>query len=322
MKGFLILLLLTVLVGWGASLVIFQVDETEYAIVKLFGDPRRIFLEPGWYLKWPWPVEEVVPIDRRVKITDILDLSVTGTPRESEFLTKDKKNVLVSFFVAWRVQDPLRYLESVNDEEGATSRLSDILRSEMGAELGQYALSDLVSTGLLGPQQEGDGNMASDPMDRALPPGKTLIPEMMDQITRNTAEAALRDFGIEVLGVRMKRLNFPRQNKQAVFERMEAERERIAIQYRSEGKELAEKKKSEADRQSEELINEALRKAEEIMGQADAEATRIYGSAYSLDPEFYDFYRTLETYRQVMNEETILVMPADSPLLKVLKEAK
>lgn len=320
MRSFLVLVLLILAVVLGVCLVFFQVNETEYAIVKLFGDPWRVIEEPGLGLKWPWPVEELVRIDKRVNATDIADITDSAGARESEYLTRDKKNVLVNFFVTWRVKDPLQFLVSVNDEKGAESRLADILRSEMGAELGQYDLSDLVATGEL---EEGpDDDLSADSLLRVPPPGETMIPEIMDQITLRAAEAAQRDFGIEVLGVRMKRLNFPRQNKQAVFERMEAERERIAIQYRSEGKELAEKQKAEADRRRDELINNAERKAEEIRGLADARATKIYADAFSRDPEFYEFYQYLETYRHIMDEEDILVLPSDSPLLKLLKEAR
>lgn len=320
MRSFLALVLVALLAVLGVYLVFFQVNETEYAIVKLFGDPWRVIDEPGLGLKWPWPVEELVRIDRRVNTTDIADITDSAGVRESEYLTRDKKNVLVNFFVAWRVKDPLQFLVSVNDEEGAESRLADILRSEMGAELGQYDLSDLVATGEL---EEGpDDDLSADSLLRVPPPGKTMVPEIMGQITARAAEAAQRDFGIEVLGVRMKRLNFPRQNKQAVFERMEAERERIAIQYRSEGKELAEKQKAEADRRRDELINDAQRKAEEIRGQSDAKATKIYADAFGRDPEFYEFYQYLETYKHIMNEKDILVLPADSELLKLLKDAR
>ncbi|MFH2001657.1 MAG: protease modulator HflC [Planctomycetota bacterium] len=318
MKPVWIIVLLLIITWLGAYLFCFQVQETEYVIVKLFGDPWRVIKEPGFAWRWPWPVEELVRIDNRIKTTEILDISQGEGPRESEFLTRDKKNVLVNFYVVWRVFDPLKFLVSVNDEAGAESRLADVLRSELGAELGQYNLSDLVSTGKPGPGAEEN----SDPDTEILPPGETRIPEIMDNITQRADTAALRNFGIGVMGVRMKRLNFPRQNKQAVFQRMEAERERIAIQYRSEGKEQAEKLMAEADRHKEELINAANRKAEEIRGKADAEATRIYADAYGLDPVFYEFYQYLETYRQILNEDDLLIIPSDSKLLKLLNDAR
>lgn len=322
MKPVVTFILIAALILLGIWAVCFQVEETEYVIVKLFGDPWRVEETPGLQVKWPWPVEEVVRIDRRVKTTDVMDITGGGEPRESEYLTRDKKNVLVNFFVVWRVIDPLQFLVSVNDEGGAESRLIDILRSEMGAELGRYNLSDLVSTGAVQNPVGAAAEPAVDLLQNAPLPGETRIPEIMDHITEQVAQAAIKTFGIEVLGVRMKRLNFPRQNKQAVFQRMEAERERIAIQYRSEGKEQAEKLKAEADRRKEELINEANRKAEEIRGRADAEATRIYADAYGRDPEFYEFYQYLQTYGEMLDEEDLVVIPSDSPLLKLLREAK
>ena len=162
MKTLLFLFVVTLLAILAGSLVFFQVEETEYAIVKLFGNPWRTIDEPGLQIKWPWPVEEVIRIDNRVKVMDIQDATNEGIPRESEYLTKDKKNVLVNFFVAWKVKEPLKFLISVNDVIGAESRLGDILRSEMGAELGQYDLSDLVSTGEMEKSDEDAGQLTAE----------------------------------------------------------------------------------------------------------------------------------------------------------------
>jgi membrane protease subunit HflC len=315
-------MLLTLAVVLGCNLVFIQVAETEYVIVKFFGDPHRIIEEPGLAVRWPWPVEDAVRIDKRVKITDVADVFEGSAAQESEYLTRDKKNVLVNFFAVWRVVDPLKFLVSVNDVAGAESRLGDILRSEMGTELGNYDLSDLVSTGELEMPEGSDEAFNADLALRVPPPGETKIPRIMDQITERAAAAAKRDFGIEIVGVRLKRLNFPRQNKQAVFDRMTAERERIAKQYRSEGQEEADKLKAEADRRKEELINTAQRKAEEIRGHADGEATRIYAQAYSHDPEFFEFLQTLQAYEKILKEDDVIVIPDDSPLLRLLKEAR
>lgn len=322
MKTLGILLVLTLAGILLCNLVFLQVEETEYVIVKFFGDPHRIIEKPGLAMQWPWPVEEAVHIDRRVKIADVMAVFDDGASQESEYLTRDKKNVLVNFFAVWRVIDPLKFLVSVNDVEGAESRLGDILRSEMGSELGRYDLSDLVSTGEPAKEAGGDDDFSADIAQQVPPPGETRIPEIMDHITERAAQAAKRDFGIEILGVRLKRLNFPRQNKQAVFDRMTAERTRIAIQYRSEGKEEADKLKAEADRRKAGLINTAMRKAEEIRGRADGEATRIYAQAYSSDPDFFEFFQTLETYKKILNEDDVIVIPDDSPLLKLLKEGE
>jgi membrane protease subunit HflC len=304
MKAFLVLCLILIVVGFGLSSFFFEVKETEYAIVTFFGDPRRIVDEPGLEFKWPWPIESVVRIERRAVVT---------APEEAEYLTKDKKNVLVSFFVAWKVTDPLRFLVTVNDVIGAESRIQDIIRSEVGAQLGRYDLVDFVYEAS---PEAGEGDAGG-----SAPEG-SVIAAIMNDVSGRVSGSLKTEFGIDVVAVRMRRLNFPSQNKKAVFERMEAERERIARQLRSEGEEQAEVLKAEADRRQAALINAALLEAEKIKGGADAEAARIYAEAYGQDPEFYEFLRKLEAYESFLNEKATIVIPADSPLLEVLKEEK
>jgi len=308
MKAFAILCLILIVAGFGISCFFFEVAETEFAIVTFFGDPRRIVEEPGLGFKWPWPIESVVRIERRAIVT---------APEEAEYLTKDKKNVLVSFFVAWKVREPLRFLVTVNDVPGAESRIQDIIRSEVGVQLGQYDLVDFVYEEAAAETATGGGDGGSPAAHEG-----TVIAAIMDDISGRVSGLLKTEFGIDVVAVRMRRLNFPSQNKAAVFERMEAERERIARQLRSEGEEQAEVLKAEADRQQAAIINAALQEAEEIKGEADAEATRIYAGAYGQDPEFYEFLRKLESYESFLNEKATIIIPADSPLLDVLKEEK
>ena len=285
-----------VFVGVGLVVVIalvaiagtFQVRETEYAIVMRFGDPRRVIDEAGLHFKLPPPFETLLRIDRR---TNVLD------PAPGEYLTSDKKNILVSNFLVWSVADPLRYLVSLTDKTSAEARLTDIMRSEVGTTLGAHPLSALVST------EEQTQTMA----------------DVMQEITRKTAQRASDSFGVHIAAVRIKRLNFPPQNKQAVFRRMEAERQRIARQYRSEGEEEAEKIRAQADREEAVLLNDARRQAEEIRGEADAEATRIYAEAFGQDPEFFEFVRSLEAYQNIISESSTIVVPSDAELLKVLQ---
>jgi modulator of FtsH protease HflC len=297
MKTFITLCLVLVFAGFGATCFFFQVEESEFAVVTFFGNPRDEVEEPGLGFKWPWPVEDVIRIDRRVNIT---------SPEEAEYLTRDKKNVLVSFFVAWKVVKPLKFLVSVHDRVGAESRIQDIIRSEVGARLGHYELSDLL------PLAEAAGGEAPE----------TALPQIMEDITGRVHTLLDQEFGIDVVAVRMRRLNFPKQNKQSVFERMEAERDRIARKYRSEGEEQAERVKADADLQQAELINAAKQWARETEGKADAQAARIYAEAYGKDPEFYTFLRKLEAYEIFLNEKSTIVIPSDSPLLDVLKEEK
>ena len=275
-----------VLLGLLACIV--QVDETEYVIIARFGDPRRVIKRAGLYFKWPPPVDTTIRIDRRIHVLD---------PNAAEYLTSDKKNILVNGFMVWSVEEPIRYLLSATDQAGAEARLTDLMRSELGATLGAHAFSVLVSTEAQ-PRTLGD---------------------MMQDITQNVARRARDNFGIQVAAVRIKRLNFPSQNKQAVFRRMEAERNRIATLYRSEGEEEAEKIRAQADREQAELLNEARRQAKVMRGEADAEATRIYTEAFSQDPEFYEFLRSLKAYETMIQDTSTVVLPSDSEILKVLK---
>jgi membrane protease subunit HflC len=141
---------------------------------------------------------------------------------------------------------------------------------------------------------------------------------MLDQLTAGADRAALSQYGIRVADVRIKRLNLPEQNKQSVFARMRAERERIAMQYRAEGEEQALSIRANADREKEEILSAAYKEAEKTRGQGDAEATRIYGQAYSKNPQFYKLLRTLESYKKVLDEKTTIILNSDSELLKVL----
>lgn len=288
MRSFLIVIGVVVVIALVAVASTFQVQETEYAIVARFGDPRRVIDQAGLHFKLPPPFETLLRIDRRINVLD---------PDPGEYLTSDKKNILVSNFLVWSVADPLRYLVSLTDKTSAEARLTDIMRSEVGTTLGAYPLSALVST------EQEDQTMA----------------DVMRDITRKTAQRASDSFGVHVAAVRLKRLNFPPQNKQAVFRRMEAERQRIARLYRSEGEEEAEKIRASADREEAVLLNEARRQAEEIRGEADAEATRIYAEAFGQDPEFFEFVRSLEAYQNIISESSTIVVPSDAELLKVLQ---
>jgi membrane protease subunit HflC len=146
--------------------------------------------------------------------------------------------------------------------------------------------------------------------------------ELMESLARHTDRRALEQYGIEVVDVRIKRLNLPEQNKQSVFARMRAERERIARQYRAEGEEQALKIRAEADRQKEEILSAAYRDAEKVRGDGDAQSTRIYGAAYSRDPQFYKMVRTLEAYKKILDDKTTAVLPADSELLRLLTRGR
>ncbi len=266
----------------------FVVDTTEYVILTRFGRPIQTYTTPGLRLRIPL-VDQVVRIDARLLMTE---------PPVTEYLTLDKKNVVARSFLAWRVSDPLRYLQTVLIREAAEARLSAVANSELGAAFGSVPFEALVSTN----------------------PEKMRLSTIVDQVQERVRTAAAREYGIDLVALRIERLSFPRQNEASVFQRMRAERDRIARQFRSEGEEEALKIRAAADLDRARILAEAERKAAEIRGQAEAEAARIYAEALGTDPDFYRFVRTLEAYDKIIDKDTTLVLPADSPLMKSLVE--
>jgi membrane protease subunit HflC len=276
-----------ILVLW--YLTFFSVRETEFVLVTQFGRPVRTVTEAG--LKVKWPFQTAIYFDRRLRAYN---------PRPSEFLTRDKKNVVIENYVVWKIQDPNRFVETVGDATAAEMRLHDIIWSGLSAALGTHDLDSLVGT----------------------EPGRVQTAAMLDALTALTGPAALEQYGISVVDVRIKRLNLPEQNKQSVYARMRAERQRIARQYRAEGEEQALSIRADADRQKEEILSLAYKQAENIKGQGDAESTRIYGQAYSKNPGFYKLVRTLESYKKVLDDKTTAILSSDSELLKVLMKGE
>jgi modulator of FtsH protease HflC len=267
------------------SLSLYSVRETEFALVTQFGRPVRTVATAGLHAKWPF--QSILWFDKRLRIYN---------PRPSEFLTRDKKNLVIDNYVAWRIDDPNRFVQSVGDTSAAEMRLHDIIWSGLSAALGTQDLDSLVSSS----------------------PEKTQATAMLDQLTSSADRVALDQYGIRVVDVRIKRLNLPEQNKQSVFARMRAERERIAMQYRAEGEQQALTIRANADRQKEEIVSSAYKDAEKVRGEGDAEATRIYGQAYSKNPQFYKLLRTLDSYKKILDDKTTIILSSDSELLKVL----
>jgi membrane protease subunit HflC len=261
------------------------VPETDFVLVTQFGRPLYTIQEAGLHLKWPF--QSATYFDRRLRIYN---------PRPSEFLTRDKKNLVIEPYVAWRIDDPKRFVESVGDPVAAEMRLHDIVWSGLAAALGNHDLDSLIA------------------------PEATQVKAtaMLDSLGEATGRAALLQYGIRIVDVRIKRLNLPEANKQAVFARMRAERERIARQYRAEGEEQALAIRAGAERQREEILSGAYKEAEKIKGEGDAESTRIYSEAYSRNPRFYKLLRTLESYKKILDDKTTAIISSDSELLRVL----
>jgi membrane protease subunit HflC len=270
-------------------LSLFSVRETEFVLVTQFGRPVRTVTDAG--LKMKWFYQTSIYFDRRLRVYN---------PRPSEFLTRDKKNVVIENYVMWKIEDPDRFVQTVGDAVAAEMRLHDIIWSGLSAALGTHDLDSIVGT----------------------EPNKVQTAAMLDNLTALTDRAALEQYGIDVVDVRIKRLNLPEQNKQSVYARMRAERDRIARQYRAEGEEQALGIRADADRQKEEILSLAYKQAENIKGQGDAESTRVYGQAYSKNPSFYKLLRTLESYKKILDDKTTAVLSSDSELLKVLMKGE
>jgi membrane protease subunit HflC len=270
-------------------LTFYTTRETEFALITQFGRPVRTVINAGLHVKWPF--QSILRFDRRLRVYN---------PRPSEFLTRDKKNLVIENYVAWRIEDPERFVKSVGDTVSAEMRLHDIIWSGLSAALGTRDLESLLSASA----------------------DKVQTASMLDTLTTRADLTTLAQYGIRVVDVRIKRLNLPEQNKQSVFARMRAERERIAMQYRAEGEEQALVIRANADREKEAILSAAYKDAETIRGEGDAEATRIYGQAYSKNPRFYKLVRTLESYKKVLDDKTTIILNSDSALLKILTQGE
>lgn len=268
----------------------FLVPEDEHALVMRFGAPSRTIETAGLHFKWPPPVDAVVRVDKRMKLLD---------PAPDEYLTRDKKNVIVDSFLAWSVVDPLLYYKSVSDRVGAEARLTDLLRAAVGDVLASHDFVDIVS------------HHAED--------RDTLQTVNLD-LTNAVASRSEESFGIAIAAARVKRLSFPQQNKLAVFRRMEAERNREANAYRSEGAARFAEIKAETDRQEAEILAEADLSARKIRGEAEAAAARVYNEAIAQDPELYRFVRSIEALEGVLDERSLLILDSNHELARLFEK--
>jgi membrane protease subunit HflC len=260
------------------------VDQTEAVYITEFGRPVRLIDEAG--LHWKWPHQSRRGFDRRLQVDN---------PPPREMLTRDKKNLEVAWYANWRIGDVDRFLKSVRTMPDASARLEDMAASVLAAELGGHDLTELVKVG-----------------------DESEIAAMMNQLTRRIATQAREEYGLEVVDVRLRRLNYPEEVRAAVFEQIRSERKRVAAATRAEGESQARQIRSAADRERAKVIALAEADAARLIGSGEAEATRIANEAHAADPAFYQFLKTLETYRAALDKRTTLVLSADSPFLKLL----
>jgi membrane protease subunit HflC len=282
-----IVLVATVVLLVVLSLSMFVVDQRQNAIVFRFGEIVSIKKTPGLFFK--------LPLVDNVRYFDVRVLTIESSEPE-RFLTSEKKNVLVDLFVKWRIAEVEKYYVSVNGEESrAQTRLLQTINDGLRAEFGNRTVHDVVS---------GE---------------RDRIMELM----REKANEDARKIGVEVLDVRVKRVDLPQEVSQSVYSRMDAERKRVANELRSTGAAESEKIRADADRQREVTLAQAYREAERIKGDGDAKAAAIYARAYEQNPEFYAFYRSLEAYKQSFkNKSDVLVLEPNSEFFKYFKNSK
>jgi membrane protease subunit HflC len=263
----------------------FTVGEWEQAIVTQFGKFKRAIREPGLHWKTPF-IEDVTMYEKRI-------LSSDAQPRD--YLTLDKKRVVVDHVTRWKIADPLKFFKTAYDESRGRFLLDDIVFSELRQELASRNFGEIISA-----EREA----------------------AMEEVAKRAAKKATDEYGITVVDVRVKRADLPPEVQQSVFERMRAERERIAKRYRSEGAEESAKIRAITDREKTIILAEAYRTSQKLRGEGDGEATAIYAESYGQDPDFYGFARSLEAYEKFLPENSTAILSEDSRLFRHLSSAQ
>jgi membrane protease subunit HflC len=288
---------------------IYVVSETDQVIITQFGDPKgEAVTKPGLHLKAPF-IQKTNYFEKRW-------LEWDGDA--NQLPTKDKKYVWVDTYARWRVKDPLLYFQRVRDERGAQTRIDDIIDGQTRNAVASYDINEVVrSTNRKFEQTEETMILEAQDAIPDIQAGRKMIA----QIILRESSKITPEFGIELIDVQIKRVNYVDEVQERVFERMIAERQRIAAKYRSEGDGSSAEIRGQKERELKRIESEAYRTAEELKGKADAEATKIYAEAYNLDPEFYQFTKSLETYRTIMDKETWLLLSTDAEFLKYLKSS-
>ncbi len=256
----------------------FIISEGEQGLVLQFGKIERIVQEPGLFFKYPF-IQDLAPLEKRI---------LAAESRPKEYITLDKKRLTVDTVSRWKIEEPKRFYNAVRNYDGATYRLNDVIDAELRQEIANHNFKDFIRE-----KREG----------------------IMKQVTERTAQTA-KGLGIDVVDVRIKRVDLPEEVQNSVFARMKAERERIAKGYRAEGDEQARKIRANANKDKEIIMAEAYGKSEALKGEGDAEATAVYAGAYGKDEEFYSFLRHLEVYRKVFAADTTWLLKPESDLLK------
>jgi membrane protease subunit HflC len=269
------------------SSTVFVVDQKRFAIVFALGEVREVISEPGIHFKLPPPFQNVLFLDKRILTID--------TPDADRFITAEKKNILVDAFVKWRITDPrLYYVSFSGDENRARDRLNQIVKAALNDEITKRTVREVIS---------GER-------------GKVMEAILSKVVTEAT------QIGVGIVDVRLKRVEYVEQINNSVYDRMKAERTRVANELRSTGSAESEKIRADADRQRTVILAEAFRDAEKIKGEGDAKASEIYAQAFGKNPEFYKFYRSLEAYRATFkNHGDVMVLDSGSDFFKYFRGA-
>lgn len=266
---------------------LFVVDQRQYAIVFALGEVKQVISKPGLYFKLPPPFQNVLFLDKRILTLD--------TPEADRFITAEKKNILVDAFVKWQIIEPRLYFVSFGGEERrAQDRMAQIVKAALNDEITKRTVREVIS---------GERG------------------KVMDAIRKKVADEA-KQIGVEIIDVRLKRVDYVEQINASVYDRMKSERARVANELRSTGAAESEKIRADADRQRTVILAEAYRDAEKIRGDGDGKASQTYAQAFGQNPEFFKFYRSLEAYRASFNNRTdMLVIDPNSEFFKYFKGA-
>jgi len=289
---------------------LYVVSETNQVIITQFGEPiGGAITKPGLHMK--------VPFIQKANYFEKRWLEWDGDA--NQIPTKDKKYIWVDTYARWRINDPLVFFQRVRDERGAHSRIDDIIDGETRNSVANFDLIEIVRSS--NREFELTEEIAILDIAAAIPDIETGRDKIAQIILEKSSEIT-PEFGVELRDVKIKRINYVEEVQRKVFDRMISERKRIAAKYRSEGDGKSAEIRGEKERELKIIQSEAYRKTQEIKGKADAEATKIYANAYNLDPEFYQFMKTLETYVSTMDKETWLLLSTDAEFLKYLKSSR
>jgi len=298
-------LILLVLLALGFVVSTYRLGEFEQAVITRFGDPvaNPVVKESGLHFKIPF-ITEVHRLEKRILAWD-------GTTQD--MVTAGQKNISIDTTARWQIEDPLGFYKRLGTQSNAQSRLDDMLHEVVQTIVARTDLSEIV--------RSKDWSVDQSELDRVVRPeddSSELVKEVrtgreqLENQMREEAAKQVEDFGIKLMDLRIKRINYVNQVQQRVFQRMISERKRIATKFRQEGREEADRIRANADREVAEILSEARRQSEVIRGLADAEATRIYSEAYQQGPAFFSFTRTLDSYRKTLGNNSVLMLSTDS----------